>query len=112
MALIVNSNERQIARIGMTSRASDEILGLDTNADFHGRPTNIVDARLQHDEVAQMNGFPKVYAIDRRRDTRRSCVANRSDRRSLVHECHDHAAKYVSEIVCIRWQHERRRLVL
>lgn len=109
---LIDGNERQITRVGMAANTRDEILRFHPHSDFHGRAADVVHARLQDDQLAQVNGLAKVHTVDRRGDTCRARVADRGHRGGLVDKRHDHAAEHVTQIVRILRKHERRRFVL
>jgi hypothetical protein len=111
-SVLVDGDEREIAGIRMPTLARHELFGLDADADFHGRTTDEVDARLHDDEIAQMYRLSKVDTVDRGGHDRRSGMAKGGDRRRLVHHRHDDAAEHVSEVVRVAGHHELGGFVL
>ena len=96
----------------MPSNAGYQIFRFDADTDFHRRPSDVVDARFQHDEIAEVNRLAKVDTVDRRGDAGGSRMPDRRDGSGLVHERHHDATEYVAEIVRVRREHECRRFVL
>ena len=45
----IHGNEGEIARIGVTASAGQQLFRLDANAYFHRRLTDVIDARLHDD---------------------------------------------------------------
>jgi hypothetical protein len=112
MPSIVDRDEREIARIRVAAHTRNQVLRLDADADFHRCAADVVDARLEHDEVAQVDGLAKVDAVDGSSHARGPCVTDRGNGRRLVHERHDDAAEHVAQVVGVLGKHESRRLML
>jgi len=92
--------------------AGQQLFRLDANPYFHRGPTDVIDARLHDDQVAEVNRLAKVDAVDRCRDHGRSRVSKRGDRSALVHQGKNHAAEDVTKVVRMSGHHELGRFVL
>ena len=110
--VVVHGDEREVAGVRVPSHARDQIFGFDANSDLHGRSTHEVDARLEHDEVTEVNGLPEVYPVDGRGHASGAGMPDRRDRGGLVDQRHHDSAEYVPEVIGVRRKHERRGLVL
>lgn len=105
-AIPVDSDERQIARVGMAPAAREEILRLHANAHFHGRPAGEVHAGLHDDKVAEVNGLAEIDAVNGRGDHAVAAVPKRGDRGALVHHRQHRAAEHVPHVVGVLRHHE------
>jgi hypothetical protein len=74
-AVLINSDEREIARVGVPPLARHELFGFHANADFHRGAPHEVDARLHDDEIAKMYRLAEIDAIDGRGDHGRAAVS-------------------------------------
>ena len=104
-AIRVNRNKRQIARIRVTPVTSQQVLGVNSDPDFHRRPPNEVDTGLQNDEIADPNRLTKVHAVNRYCYDGKPRVPERGDGGRPVHERKHHAAKHVAEHIGMLRQH-------
>ena len=60
---------RWIAQEGQfTYSDREQLLSLHAYSHFHGRAADVIDARLHHDEVTEVNRLTKIDSIDRRGD--------------------------------------------
>src|SRR5690348_8493061 len=108
----VDRHERQIARIRVPTPPGEQFLRFDPHPHFHRRTTDVIDARLEDHQVAEMNWLAKIDSVDRCRYDAGARVAECRDGGGLIHQGENHPAENVPQVVCVLRHHELRRFVL
>jgi hypothetical protein len=96
----------------VTPNASQQMLGLDTNADFHRRSPDEIHAEFHDHELANANGLAKIDSIDGNGDAAHSRMTNRAHSGGSVHHRQNHSAENVVQIVGVLRHHQLGSLVL
>jgi hypothetical protein len=93
----VDGDEGQIGGGSVADGAAFEVLHIDLDADFHGRAEDAIDAGLENDEIADVDGQQERHVINGRGDDGHAGVAKGGGGGGDIDEVHDAATDEVAE---------------
>src|SRR5262249_31886934 len=109
-AVAVDRHEREKRRARQLTTTGERFLGEDIDLHLERRGEDAGDARLQDDEVADLDRVQELQIVDGGRNEQRARVAVAGDGAGDVDEVHDRAAEDVAERVRVVRQHDLHHL--
>src|SRR3569833_1467912 len=99
--VLIYSYEHQVSACDMEVRSGLGILNPDFHTDFEGCIEGAIDAGLQNEQIAYVDGLDEIDMVHRCCDHMRPGVPICRDRSGEIDEVHEAAAEQVAERVCI-----------
>ena len=98
-AVLVERDEGEIGRRGVSDLAGLEVFDEDFDADFHRSAEDSIDARFEGDELADMDGVEEGHPVDGSGDDGAARMAGGGEGGGEVDERHDFSAEEGAEDV-------------
>src|SRR3989304_1376298 len=102
---LVQRHEGDVGRAGVAALAGEDVLRKNLHAHFHRSVEDAVHRRLQHNQLAHLDGVAEVEVIHRHRGGVAVGVAMGGDGGGDVHQVHPVAAPHVPKRVGLAGQH-------
>ena len=110
LSIAIDRDERQIRAAGQPAHAGQRLLRKHFDLHFERRGPDGGDARLENDQVADLDRVEELQAVDRGRHEQRAGVAVAGDRAGDVDEVHDRPAEDEPERVGVVRQDDLHHL--
>jgi hypothetical protein len=108
--VFIYSHKGYIGRCGVFALASEDLLGENFYAYFHGRMEDTIDLRFENDQLAEIYGIAKIDIVHGSGDDVTVGVTAGGHGRGHVHQMHDLAAEQFAERIGLRGKDYFRHL--
>jgi|SRR5579862_1374367 len=102
---MVDGDEGDVGAAGVFLLSREDVFREYFYADFHGGAKDAIDAGLQDDPFADVDGKAEIHIVNRRGDAMAIGVASGRERSGDVDQVHHAATQHFAERVGVVWQY-------